>query len=428
MYWVNGGETWLAIRHGAFREHAEPLSFRTNQYLILKMLPLQGITVIALEQAVAVPFATRQLADLGARVIKIERPEVGDFARDYDQSVKGQSAYFVWLNRSKESLTLDVKHALASDILGRLVGKADVFIQNLAPGAAKRLGLDGDTLLAKYPRLIVCDISGYGDSGPYAAKKAYDLLVQSEAGVLSVTGTEEAPSKVGISITDIGTGLHAYAAILAALYERERTGKGRRIEVTMFEAMVEWMSHPLYYTHFSGKAPRRAGPDHATIVPYGRFRVGDGSHVMFGIQNEREWAAFASGVLGQPGLARDPRYDNNTKRTAARAEVVALIEGVFSRMNAAQVIERLDAAGIANARLNSPEEVWSHAQLKARQRWREVESPGGTIPAVLPPASFDGVEARMDPIPRIGEHTDAILEELGYKSGEIADLRADGAV
>ncbi|HEV7394767.1 MAG TPA: CaiB/BaiF CoA-transferase family protein, partial [Burkholderiales bacterium] len=261
------------------------------------MLPLQGITVVSLEQAVAAPFASRQLADLGARVIKIERPRVGDFARDYDQSVKGMSAYFVWLNRSKESLTLDIKHAQAGEILQRLVAQADVFIQNLAPGAAKRLGLDAERLLAAHPRLIVCDISGYGDSGPYAQKKAYDLLVQSEAGVLSVTGTEEAPSKVGISITDIGTGLHAYAAILAALYERERTGKGRRIEVTMFEAMIEWMNHPLYYTHFGGRAPKRSGPDHATIVPYGRFRTGDGKHVMFGIQNEREWVAFCSGVL-----------------------------------------------------------------------------------------------------------------------------------
>ena len=392
------------------------------------MRPLDGITVVSLEQAVAAPFASRQLADLGARVIKIERPKVGDFARDYDQSVKGQSAYFVWLNRSKESLTLDVKHPQASVILGRLIEGADVFIQNLAPGAARRLGLDAGTLLAKQPRLIVCDISGYGDSGPYAQKKAYDLLVQSEAGVLSVTGTEEAPSKVGISITDIGTGLHAYAAILAALYERERTGRGRRIEVTMFEAMVEWMSHPLYYTHFSGKAPRRAGPDHATIVPYGRFRAGDGKHVMFGIQNEREWAAFCKGVLAQPDLAQDARYDNNTKRTAARAEVVALIERAFADMTADQVVERLDEAGIANARLNSPDEVWEHPQLRARERWREVASPAGPLPAVLPPASFEGVDVRMDPIPRIGEHTDRILAELGYGSPDIARLREGGAV
>jgi itaconate CoA-transferase len=392
------------------------------------MLPLQGLTVVSLEQAVAAPFASRQLADLGARVIKIERPKVGDFARDYDQSVKGLSAYFVWLNRSKESLTLDVKHAQAAEILRRLVGRADVFIQNLAPGAAKRLGLSADVLIAAHPRLIVCDISGYGDSGPYADKKAYDLLVQSEAGVLSVTGTEDAPSKVGISITDIGTGLHAYAAILAALYERERTGKGRRIEVTMFEAMVEWMNHPLYYTHFGGRAPKRSGPDHATIVPYGRFRAGDGKHVMFGIQNEREWAAFCSGVLKQPELAKDARYDNNTKRTAARDEVVSLIERVFAELSAQEVIARLDQAGIANARLNTPEEVWNHEQLKARDRWREVGSPAGTISALLPPASLEGVEARMGPVPSIGEHTDRVLTELGYTSAEIAALKSSAAV
>ncbi|HYC44027.1 MAG TPA: CaiB/BaiF CoA-transferase family protein [Burkholderiales bacterium] len=392
------------------------------------MLPLEGITVVSLEQAVAAPFASRQLADLGARVIKIERPKVGDFARDYDQSVKGQSAYFVWLNRSKESLTLDVKHAQAAEILARLVAKADVFIQNLAPGAAKRLNLDAATLRAKHPRLVVCDISGYGETGPYSQKKAYDLLVQSEAGVVSVTGTEEAPAKVGVSLTDIGTGLHAYAAILAALYERERTGHGRRIEVTMFDAMVEWMGHPLYYTHFGGQAPRRAGTDHATIVPYGRFRTGGGKHVMFGIQNEREWASFCAGVLQQPELAKDARYDSNTKRTAARAEVVALIERVFAELTAEQVVERLDASGIANARLNSPEEVWQHPQLQARGRWREVGSPVGTLPAVLPPASFEGVEPRMDPIPIIGEHTDEILAELGYARAEIERLKAEGAV
>lgn len=390
-------------------------------------LPLSGITVVALEQAVAAPFCSRQLADLGARVIKIERPKVGDFARDYDQTVKGQSAYFVWLNRSKESLTLDVKHPEAKIILGKLIAGADVFIQNLAPGAAKRLGLGAAELRARHPRLIVCDISGYGDSGPYSKKKAYDLLVQGEAGVLSLTGTPESPAKVGISITDIGTGLHAYAAILGALYSRERTGEGTHIDLTMFETMAEWMGHPLYYTHFSGKAPRRNGPDHATIVPYGRFRTQDGD-VLFGIQNEREWANFCDQVLGRPELAKDPRYDNNTKRTAARVEVVALIEQTFAPWSSEEVVAKLDAADIANARLNTPEEVWNHPQLVARQRWREVETPAGVIPALLPPATYAGIEARMDPVPAVGEHTAAILAELGYASAEIDVLQQAGAV
>ena len=390
--------------------------------------PLDGITVVALEQAVAAPFATRQLADLGARVIKIERPGVGDFARDYDQTVKGQSAYFVWLNRSKESLTLDVKHARAAEILERLIGNADVFIQNLAPGAAGRLGLDAATLLAKHPRLIVCDVSGYGDSGPYAHKKAYDLLVQSEAGVLSVTGTPETQTKVGISIVDISAGMYAYSGILTALYQREKTGKGTRVDVTMFESLAEWMSHPLNYTYFGGKPPQRSGPDHATIVPYGRFKCGDGAYVMLGIQNEREWAKFCAGVLGMPGLATDDKYSNNTKRTSRRAEVVALIEEVFSRMKAEEVVARLDAADIANARINTPQEVWDHPQLKARDRWREVGSPAGPLPVLLPPVTMPEFEARLDPIPAIGEHTDRVLADIGYGAADIADLRKTAAV
>jgi itaconate CoA-transferase len=390
--------------------------------------PLDGITLVALEQAVAAPFATRQLADLGARVIKIERPGVGDFARDYDQTVKGQSAYFVWLNRSKESLTLDVKHARAAEILERLIGNADVFIQNLAPGAAGRLGLDAATLLAKHPRLIVCDVSGYGDSGPYAHKKAYDLLVQSEAGVLSVTGTPETQTKVGISIVDISAGMYAYSGILTALYQREKTGKGTRVDVTMFESLAEWMSHPLNYTYFGGKPPQRSGPDHATIVPYGRFKCGDGAYVMLGIQNEREWAKFCAGVLGMPGLATDDKYINNTKRTSRRAEVVALIEEVFSCMKAEEVVARLDAADIANARINTPQEVWDHPQLKARDRWREVGSPAGPLPVLLPPVTMPEFEARLDPIPAIGEHTDRILADIGYSAADIAELRKTAAV
>ena len=392
------------------------------------MRPLDGITVVALEQAVAAPFATRQLADLGARVIKIERPGGGDFARDYDQSVKGMASHFVWLNRSKESLTLNVKHPQAREILARLLVTADVFIQNLAPGAAERLGLAAPVLLAKHERLIVCDLSGYGDSGPYANKKAYDLLVQSEAGVLSVTGTPETPSKVGISIVDISAGMYAYSGILTALLQRGRTGKGTRVEVTMFEALGEWMGYPLYYTHFSGQAPERSGPDHPTIVPYGRFRVGDGKYVMLGLQNEREWAAFCVQILDRPELAQDPGYDTHPKRVARRAELVALIEQVFSTMTTEQVVANLDAAGIANARINTPEEVWQHPQFKARRRWREVGSPVGPLPALLPPVTIPEFEARFDPIPTVGEHTDRILAGIGYSASEIGGLHASGAV
>ena len=392
------------------------------------MRPLDGITVVALEQAVAAPFATRQLADLGARVVKIERPRIGDFARDYDRTVKGLSSHFVWLNRSKESLTLDVKHAKAQEILGRLIARADVFIQNLAPGAARRLGLAADTLLPSHPRLIVCDISGYGDSGPYAAKKAYDLMVQSEAGVLAVTGTPDTPSKVGISIADIATGVYAYSGILTALYQRERTGKGGRIEVTMLDALSEWMGYPLYYSHFGGKAPARSGADHATIVPYGRYRAGDGHYVMLGLQNEREWVAFCDKVLGRPGLGTDSRFDTNAKRQERRVEVAAVISEVFSTLTAQQVVARLDAAGIANARVNTLEEVWDHPQLKARERWREAGSPQGPLPAILPPATHDGFEARFDPVPAVGEHTASILKELGYSEADVAALNAAGAI
>jgi crotonobetainyl-CoA:carnitine CoA-transferase CaiB-like acyl-CoA transferase len=386
------------------------------------------VTVVALEQAVAAPFATRHLADLGARVIKIERPRVGDFARDYDQTVKGLSSHFVVLNRSKESLALDVKHPRARDILERLIGRADVFIQNLAPGAAGRLGLSAESLLKQFPRLIVCDISGYGDRGPYARKKAYDLLVQSEAGVLSVTGTPETPSKVGISIADIATGMYAYSGILTALLQREKTGKGGHVEVTMLEALGEWMGYPLYYTHFSRAAPPRTGPDHATIVPYGLFRTGDGKAVMLGLQNEREWATFCDKVLGQPALAADARYDSNVKRNERRAEVAALIDKVFSPLTTAQVIEKLDAAGIANARINTPEEVWNHEQLRARNRWREMGSPKGKLPALLPPATHDDFEAHIGAIPEVGEHTERILLDVGFTTEEVAQLKSDAAI
>jgi crotonobetainyl-CoA:carnitine CoA-transferase CaiB-like acyl-CoA transferase len=392
------------------------------------MRPLDGITVVALEQAVAAPFATRQLADLGARVIKIERPNVGDFARGYDETVKGMSSHFVWLNRSKESLTLNLKDSRAKPILERLLERADVVVQNLAPGAARRLGLGAESLLPKYPRLIVCDVSGYGDNGPYTSKKAYDLLVQAEAGVLSVTGTADTPSKVGISIGDIATGMYAYSGILTALYQREKSGKGTRIEVTLFEALAEWMGYPLYYTHFGGTAPSRTGPDHATIVPYGRYSTGDGKSIMLGLQNEREWAVFCGNVLQQPELAQDPRYSSNSKRAAKRSEINALIGKVFVALTSEELIERLDASGIANARVNTPEEVWEHPQLKARNRWREIDSPAGALATLLPPVTMPDFEARLDRVPALGEHTERILKEFGYDSENIAELHKAGVV
>jgi itaconate CoA-transferase len=392
------------------------------------MRPLDGITVIALEHAVAAPFATRQLADLGARVIKIERPKMGDFARDYDETVKGMSSHFVWLNRSKESLTLDLKHARAGQILERLLERADVLIQNLAPGAARRLGLGAESVLPKYPRLIVCDVSGYGENGPYASKKAYDLLVQAEAGVLSVTGTDETPSKVGIAIADIATGMYAYCGILAGLYQREKSGKGTRIEVNMFEALAEWMGYPLYYTHFGSAAPARTGPDHAAIVPYGRYQTGDDKSIMLGVQNEREWAAFCEKVLLEPELGQDPRYNSNSKRVANRSDINALIAKAFATLTAEQLIERLDASGIANARMNTPEEVWEHPQLQARDRWREMDSPVGPLATLLPPVTMRDFEARLDRVPALSEHTERILSELGYSDADITALRQAGVV
>lgn len=396
------------------------------------MLPLEGITVLALEHAIAAPFCTRQLADLGARVIKLERPGNGDFARGYDERVNGLASHFVWTNRSKESLTLDLKHPRAAEVLGRLVARADVLVQNLAPGAAARLGLSFEALHAAHPALIVCDISGYGDDaarpGPYRDKKAYDLLIQSEAGVLTVTGTEETPSKVGLSIADIATGMHAYSAVLTALFQRERTGKGGRVEVSMFEALTEWMGYPLYYAHYSGQRPARSGPDHATIVPYGRFTAGDGKSVMFGIQNEREWAQFCALVLEQPVLAEDPRFKGNPQRVANRAALQAIMDGVFSKLTAAQLVERLDRAQIANARMNELDEVWAHPQLAARGRWRTMTSPAGELDTLLPPATHADFEARMGPVPAVGEHTDAILRELGYGTQQIAALRTAAAI
>ena len=396
------------------------------------MQPLQGLTVVTLEHAIAAPFATRQLADLGARVIKIERPGAGDFARGYDQRVHGLSSHFVWTNRSKESLTLDVKHPQAARILEQLVlEKADVLVQNLAPGAAARLGLGYDRLAPLKPSLIVCDISGYGDDpqtpGPYRDKKAYDLLIQSESGFVSVTGTPDEPVKAGPSIADIAAGMYAYSNILAALLQRGRTGQGRRIDISMLEALVEWTSFPLYYAFEGAPPPPRTGASHATIYPYGLFPAGDGTNVMMGLQNEREWVSFCEKVLQRPELANDPRFTANFKRVAERDALRAIIVEAFRPLTRAQLVQRLVAAQIANAQVNTMADVWEHPQLKARRRWTEVGSPKGPLPALLPPGSSDE-ETRMDPIPELGQHTDAILAELGHAAGEIAALRSAGAI
>lgn len=392
------------------------------------MKPLSGITVVALEHAIAAPFCSRQLADQGARVIKVERPEVGDFARGYDSRVKGLSSHFTWTNRSKESLALDLKHAKAGEIMDKLLAQADVLVQNLAPGAAARMGLSFEALHAKYPRLIVCDISGYGDSGPYRDKKAYDLLIQSESGFLSVTGTPQEPSKAGCSIADIAAGMYAYSNILTALIERGRTGKGRRIDVSMLESMAEWMSFPMYYAFDGASPPPRAGASHATIYPYGPFLAGDGKSVMLGLQNEREWAVFCDKVLQQPALAKDARFDANAKRSATRADVRALIEEAFGKLSAAEVIERLEAAGIANAQVNTMADLWSHPQLAARKRWVQVDTPAGLVPALLPPGAPDAADVRMDAIPAVGQHSECILRELGYTAHDITQLKNDKAI
>jgi itaconate CoA-transferase len=392
------------------------------------MRPLDGITVVTLEHAIAAPFCTRQLADLGARVIKVERPGVGDFARAYDERARGLASHFVWTNRSKESLTLDVKHAEATPILDKLLEGADVLVQNLAPGAAARLGLSYEALREKYPRLIVCDISGYGADGPYRDKKAYDLLIQSESGFLSITGTPDDPAKAGCSIADIAAGMYAYSNILAALIQRGRTGQGCNIDVSMLESMVEWMNYPLYYAMDGAAPPPRAGAAHATIYPYGPFAAGDGKVVMLGLQNEREWQLFCNKVLLQPGLAADPRFSSNAARTAARGELRAIIVEVFAGLTAEQVIERLDAAQIANAHMNDMHDLWAHPQLAARNRWVEVGTSAGAIPALLPPGVPNTYEARMDPVPSLGQHTDAILAGIGYDSDAIATLRAQSAI
>ncbi|WP_275630251.1 CaiB/BaiF CoA-transferase family protein [Pseudomonas sp. 273] len=392
--------------------------------------PLDGITVISLEHAIAAPFCTRQLADLGARVIKVERPGVGDFARGYDERVRGMASHFVWTNRSKQSLALDLKQAEAHAVLDQLLGQADVLVQNLAPGAAARLGLSFEALHERFPRLIVCDISGYGEGGPYEQKKAYDLLIQSESGFLSVTGGPgpDEMAKAGCSIADISAGMYAYSGILSALLLRERTGEGSRVEVSMLEGMAEWMGFPMYYA-FEGQAqPPRAGAAHATIYPYGPFPAGDGRNVMLGVQNEREWKVFCEVVLRRPELATDPRFTATSLRVVNREALRALIVEAFADLSAAEVVARLEQAQIANAHVNDMQGLWQHPQLQARDAWREIDSPVGRLPALLPPARSNAYAPRMDAVPGLGEHTDGLLAELGYTAADIQRLHEQGAV
>ncbi|HSV53150.1 MAG TPA: CaiB/BaiF CoA-transferase family protein [Burkholderiaceae bacterium] len=390
--------------------------------------PLDGITVVSLEHAIAAPFCTRQLADLGARVIKVERPGAGDFARAYDQRVRGQASHFVWTNRSKESLTLDLKQPAALAVLQGIIARADVLVQNLAPGATARMGLDYDTLQKDHPGLIVCDISGYGEDGPYRDKKAYDLLIQSEAGLLSITGTPDEPSKAGNSMADIAAGMYAYTGVMAALLQRQKTGRGSHIDVSMLESLAEWMGYPLYYAFEGAPPPPRTAASHASIYPYGPFQAGDGGTVMLGLQNEREWRVFCEVVLKAPALAADPRFDSNAQRNANREALKAIILTTFGALTTAQVVDRLDEAQIANARMNSMAQVWAHPQLQARARWTPVGSPAGAIPALLPPGRNNSFDYRMDAVPAVGEHTEAILRELGQGDEAIAALRAAHAV
>ncbi|KPG95582.1 CoA-transferase [Pseudomonas sp. RIT-PI-q] len=392
--------------------------------------PLDGITVVSLEHAIAAPFCTRQLADLGARVIKVERPGTGDFARGYDHRVNGLASHFVWTNRSKESLTLDLKQDTATEVLDSLLATADVFVQNLAPGAAARMGLSFAVLHQRFPRLIVCDISGYGVGGPYENKKAYDLLIQSEGGFLSVTGGsgEEEMAKAGCSIADIAAGMYAYTGILSALLLRGRTDEGSHIDVSMLESLVEWMNYPMYYAYGGAPPPPRAGAAHATIYPYGPFPIGDGTTVMLGLQNEREWQLFCEKVLLLPELAKDPRFSANFKRVEHRHALRELIVESFASLNFDAVIDRLEHAQIANARVNDMQGVWDHPQLKARGRWREVETSTGTVPSLMPPGTNNAFEPRMDAVPGLGQHTERVLRELGLSANRIEEMRAAGAI
>ncbi len=394
----------------------------------MRRLPLSGVTVVTVEQAVAAPYATRQLADLGARVIKVERPGEGDFARRYDTTVHGTSSYFVWINRSKESLTLDLKEPRGLEILDELLADADVFVQNLAPGAAGRLGLGADDLAGRHPRLIPCAISGWGTTGPWADRKAYDLLVQCQTGLVSLTGTPGETARTGISVADIAAGMYAYSGVLTALYTRATTGEVHPVEVSLFEALAEWMGQPAYYTRYGGTQPPRLGTQHATIAPYGTFRAADGREVLFSIQNEREWAALCREFLGRPELTDDPRFATSSDRVAHRDDLNAVVAERCARDDAEELLKDLEAIGIACAGVNDVAAFLDHPVLAARGRWREIGVPGGTAEALLPPADLAGLPARMDPVPAVGEHTETILRALGRTPGDIEALRADGVI
>jgi len=383
------------------------------------MLPLEGTTVVALEQAVAAPFATRQLADLGARVIKVERPGEGDLARGYDHTVHGDSSYFVWLNRGKESIELDLKDDEDRQMLDALIAAADVLVQNLAPGAVERLGLDATTLRAARPELVHCSISGYGPGGPYRAKKAYDLLIQCETGLVAATGTPDVPCKVGISVADIATGMYAYTGILTALLQRATQGIGATVQVAMIDALGEWMAQPAYHAVYGGSRTRRTGAKHASIAPYGPYEAGDGNQVFLGIQSDREWARLCRQVLRRPDLADDPRFAHNSERVANDDMIGPLIESAFATLDADRVVELLDEAGIACARLRQPAELLAHPQLAARDRWRQVRTPGGVVQALVPPVTIAGREPLMGAVPRLGEHNASLRAEWGPRRDEV---------
>lgn len=392
-------------------------------------LPLEGVTVVAVEQAVAAPFATRQLADLGARVVKIERPDGGDFARGYDTAARGLASHFVWCNRGKESVAVDLKDPRGLDVVRRLVAGADVFVQNLAQGAAGRLGLDAATLCAAHPRLVAVDISGYGAEGPYAHRRAYDMLVQCEAGLVSVTGTPEQPVKAGIPAADIAAGMYAFSGVLAALLRRATTGHGGPVEISMLDALAEWMGHPLHHGMHGGEPPVRTGLAHAVIAPYDAYATADGERVLLSVQNDREWRRLAEQVLERPELAVDPDFSTNTARTAHRGRTDAVVAGALAALSGEEALARLEAAGIACARLNTVADVAAHPQLAARDRWREVSTPAGALRTLLPPITLPGgAPTPMGAVPALGEHTDATLRALGMTDGQTAALRRDGVI